>query len=59
MEIRTMPSNGLVQAIRPGFTFGCQPLLVEGGTGQGFLDYETNKLPNGFDANSIDIELKK
>ena len=54
-----MPSNGLVQAIRPGFTFGCQPLLVEGGTGQGFLDYETNKLPSGFDANSINIELKK
>lgn len=38
-----LPSGGLAESIRPGFRFGCQPLLIEGNAGRAFLNGKSNK----------------
>lgn len=76
LEPSCSPVDGLRGAIRAGFRFGCQPLLIEGNRGRAYLNGRSNKrqdqtaaalgrdgkpeslAPNGFDADSITVELQ-
>ena len=55
-----LPSGeSLPQAIRPGFRFGCEPLLLDDGwQKQAFIGGAQHDRPSGRDANSRDIVLR-
>jgi hypothetical protein len=46
LEAVHQPSPPLPAAARPGFVFGCQPLLVEGRGGRAFLNGRSNRREN-------------
>jgi hypothetical protein len=52
------PYGGLQAAIRSGFVFGCEPLLIDNGfPGQSFRTGQTHVYPSGTDYDSIDVKL--
>ncbi|MCX7018071.1 MAG: hypothetical protein NTY46_03535 [Candidatus Sumerlaeota bacterium] len=60
VEAHRQPDGGLANAIRPGFKFGCDPLLLENGwRSQSFLSGESSKTPMGDEPWSIDILLEE
>ncbi len=52
------PGGDLTKAITPGFTFGCEPLLIYYDyNSQAFIGPDQWNAPSGVDAYSIDIQL--
>ena len=43
LENYNLPQKGLCNSIKPGYFFGCQPLLLEGMGGRAFLNGNTGK----------------
>ena len=46
LEADHQPAPCLTACVGPGFTFGCQPLLVEGRAGRAFLNGRSNRREN-------------
>ncbi len=40
------PLRGLLPSVAPGFSFGCQPMLIEGWAGRAFLSGRSNRRQN-------------
>lgn len=40
------PADGFPPVVKPGYRFGCQPLLIEGRAGRAFLNGRSNKRQN-------------
>jgi hypothetical protein len=52
------PDPNIISAIKAGFKFGCEPLLVDGDPNrQSYVGGSKNKIPNGHDENSCDVVL--
>lgn len=52
-----LPRGGMPDAVKTGYRFGCEPLLLDECAGQAFLNGTQNALPRGDDAGSLDIVL--
>lgn len=57
LEQKRWPGGG-ESAITKGFRMGCEPLLIDGGDGQAFLNNLAGPAPSGYDTYSIDLELQ-
>lgn len=54
-----LPVSGLTPAVRSGFRFGCEPLLLDSGWhAQSFANGSANRIPAGNDEGSVDIVLE-
>jgi hypothetical protein len=52
------PPGGVVAGAKPGYRFGCEPLLLDDGwRAQAFLNGSSNNMPRGDDPASVDIVL--
>lgn len=53
------PGGNLPAAVKPGYRFGCEPLLLDGAAKtQAFVGGAVSPAPSGFDENSLDIILE-
>lgn len=56
VRVRNQPAGGLPAAVRPGYRFGCEPLLLDDGwQAQSFIG--GSLMPGGRDEHSIDLVL--